>query len=656
MFPPNVSAVLSPNKKRKGCAVKLKQVQIKNFRSIENATITFDPTFLVLAGINESGKTNILRAIRLLDPEGPMSATDRREVSPSEELGQKSWVRFVLEFDADEFEERLASLRTVVVSDLATPLLNSRAGAVFTLREVVLKQGCLYQVEVGGMRWGSYWARPSDMHVAPGWWKPKKGVPDDVELSVAAKSGAALRLNQAKLIHETALPPDALIHVESASADDVWAVAATGLVKYVVDNLPPVIFWEHSDEYLLPDELPLSEFASDPNKCLPLRHMFALAGCDDIRAAIETASASPGAIRRLLDRVSDLATKHLHARWKELELIKLELRHNGSNVNCFVQDKHNVYEMSRRSDGFKRFVTFLLMISARVAKDELVDAVFLQDEPDSSLHPSGVRYLRDEFIKIAEKNVVVCSTHSIFMVDGKKLDRHLLVSKKDEKTQVKVAAGENFREEEVIYNALGFSAFDAIPEENVIFEGWGDRVMFMKAKASTAKALKKRVERLGVTSVRGVTDFAKFAPLLDLARRKWLVVSDGDAAARSKQKEYNKVRYSGPWLRYDELLQVDQEITCEDFLVEKYFERVVLRVLGEQSPPLSLVGWSASATPRLAALKTPLEAATADKSKADALMKEIKATLTKELSPDDISPTYQKVIEAMVEKLKEQDE
>ncbi len=45
--------------------MKLNRVQIKNFRSIKDIEIDFDPSCRVLVGINESGKSNILNALAL---------------------------------------------------------------------------------------------------------------------------------------------------------------------------------------------------------------------------------------------------------------------------------------------------------------------------------------------------------------------------------------------------------------------------------------------------------------------------------------------------------------------------------------------------------------------------------------------------------------
>jgi predicted ATP-dependent endonuclease of OLD family len=44
---------------------------------------------------------------------------------------------------------------------------------------------------------------------------------------------------------------------------------------------------------------------------------------------------------------------------------------------------------------------------------ETLNKVILLDEPETHLHPSGQKYLRNELLKISENNLVIYATHSI---------------------------------------------------------------------------------------------------------------------------------------------------------------------------------------------------------------------------------------------------
>ena len=270
--------------------------------------------------------------------------------------------------------------------------------------------------------------------------------------------------------------------------------------------------------------------------------MFALADLHNIPMEVTAAKARTNGIRNLLNRVADRTTKHLQSVWKEYRGIRIELAPDGPNIAASIKDEYNLYDFSRRSDGFKRFITFLLMVSAQARTKGLVDTLYLHDEPDTSLHPSGARYLRDELIKIAETNYVIFSTHSIFMIDRENLQRHLIVEKKREITTVREVDESNIVDEEVIYNAVGYSIFENLKKHNIIFEGWRDKRLFQVALRSLSpkyKTFKTIFADVGMCHARGVKDIGRITPMLELAGRQGLIVSDSDRPAIEQQHQYD---------------------------------------------------------------------------------------------------------------------
>ncbi len=107
------------------------------------------------------------------------------------------------------------------------------------------------------------------------------------------------------------------------------------------------------------------------------------------------------------------------------------------------------------------------------------------DEPESHLHPSGVRFMLKELIKIADAgNIVLFATHSIFMIDREYYDRHIILEKKDEHTLIKPSSQDRigfFMQEEVLYSTLDIDLnkdFNSTNRYNFVFEGDGDAVIF----------------------------------------------------------------------------------------------------------------------------------------------------------------------------------
>ena len=75
--------------------------------------------------------------------------------------------------------------------------------------------------------------------------------------------------------------------------------------------------------------------------------------------------------------------------------------------------------MDERSQGFKHFISLILHLSISNKKEKCKDQIIIIDEPENHLHPSGIRYMRDELIKIGKNNYVFVATHSPFMIDNK---------------------------------------------------------------------------------------------------------------------------------------------------------------------------------------------------------------------------------------------
>src|SRR5579872_1874220 len=102
--------------------MKLNRVEIKNFRSIKDITVSFEPACRVLVGINESGKSNILNALAFLGEEyKPVRKNDLREALPDEEPITESLIRFIFRFEKVESDELLENVSSKILSKEKNP-------------------------------------------------------------------------------------------------------------------------------------------------------------------------------------------------------------------------------------------------------------------------------------------------------------------------------------------------------------------------------------------------------------------------------------------------------------------------------------------------------------------------------------------------------
>ena len=79
-------------------------------------------------------------------------------------------------------------------------------------------------------------------------------------------------------------------------------------------------------------------------------------------------------------------------------------------------------ELEARSKGFQWFFSFYLVFLVE-SEEGHKDAILLLDEPGMHLHPTAKQELIAFFETLSERNQVLYSTHSPFLIDGEHLHR-----------------------------------------------------------------------------------------------------------------------------------------------------------------------------------------------------------------------------------------
>jgi hypothetical protein len=320
--------------------------------------------------------------------------------------------------------------------------------------------------------------------------------------------------------------------------------------------------------------------------------MFDIAGVKNMTSAFEEARKRPTGVRTLLERVSHKATEHIRRVWDGFASLAIELHENGDRLDCVIRDIHGTFAFHQRSDGFRRFVSFLLMISTRASAGQFKNALLLYDEPDTSLHPSGARQLRDELLRLSKTNQVVFSTHSIFMVDPNEIERHLVVKRSNEVTTVERVEAGNIANEEVLYQAIGHSIFDILKPLNLILEGYRDKQLFDIALSASDDATHTFFRKVGRCHAGGVKNIPTVVPMIELADRAFFIVTDGDQVAVSKQQEYRDhwrwktyVEYVGaPFVTAEDFVQPEPLKVAIDAAAEEFAELGAVRSLDPTKP------------------------------------------------------------------------
>ena len=176
--------------------MRLTRVQIKNFRSIADVTISFEPRCRVLVGINESGKSNILHALALLDPSRAPVADDLRSFPPDEDPSEDAYVRFVFSLDKSERIENYDQVTSKILADnISTPIIVHNGKQLSFQQFFDSRTEGLYSINIRTKaRTSSSWKLTNDFKTTGKWKRPGKSCPASFE--VPCPDGTSVPLNK----------------------------------------------------------------------------------------------------------------------------------------------------------------------------------------------------------------------------------------------------------------------------------------------------------------------------------------------------------------------------------------------------------------------------------------------------------------------------
>lgn len=201
---------------------------------------------------------------------------------------------------------------------------------------------------------------------------------------------------------------------------------------------------------------------------IPLKNCFALAGISGQAAIQEKIGLISDSTEReqLKTELSEKVSEHINSAWPK-HPIKITFDISDGLINFHVHDegaKGKAKTADQRSDGFRQFVSFLLTISAQSKNEELSNSILLLDEPETHLHPQAQEDLLKELVKITDNkrnNVVFFATHSNYMIDKSDLSRNYRIFKKpNKKTDREKTEVEQFDKTASTYAGVTYQVFD----------------------------------------------------------------------------------------------------------------------------------------------------------------------------------------------------
>lgn len=526
--------------------MKLTSIEIKSFRSLVNQRLDLTHSCMVLVGLNESGKSNLLTAMRTLDNDYKLKPTDYSKVS-----GESPRIRFDINFEENEHQELLATLESWFE-------VNTQ-----TLPSDILKKNKLLVENVSKVRTINsdgkiqyFLSYDLVLDVIPGF---------SIAKDIAGKEDILVQIDASQVpLKECVILRDSTLEANTAIEALFVPLTKEELIKalrpkvsiFITRKTPAVIYWEYEPKYLIPSETKYEDFikGNDPREhSVPLYNIFMLAHAlklnsdDDLIEKVQQWQSDASLRRKDTDIVNEAVNKYVKSIWQDYNQ-EIHVGLEESKITVHIKDPEspnkNYYEMIERSQGFKTFVSFILTTSAD-AQADVENFILVLDEPETHLHPSGVRFMKNELLKLAgQGNQVLYATHSVFMIDRQELSRHVIVKKDHESTRLSPVKRNNITQESLIYEALGTRTDEfSIQLKNLMFEGEMDRNLFgFFITHCLRKKEKNHAEEYELLDGGGTNAIIKFFKDKTLPpESRWVLVLDNDKPAEQLQANLKQV-------------------------------------------------------------------------------------------------------------------
>lgn len=291
----------------------------------------------------------------------------------------------------------------------------------------------------------------------------------------------------------------------------------------------------------------------------------------------------------ILSDIEDVLNDEIIEEWKKVkrrgknnfaddsENLQIELDNRIPNRFQFkVRDSSNknkkrTFNVNERSKGFQWFFNYMIKLKFNPRyKGKLENSIFLLDEPGSYLHSSAQSELLKELKSVSENNKIIYCTHSQFLLnpDDIKLGSIKIAQKKDAKVTLHLFGqfdGErNSGALSPIYQALNLNFAHNFVGNIIITEGITDYYVLRMTQKHWNFPLKDTVIIPGSGSGSS-SNLISFA--LGLAK-DFRIVFDNDKAGLQAVKKYKK-EFGDEIQRYCHIYYPDEN----NFKLEKHFSK-----------------------------------------------------------------------------------
>ncbi|MBP5421412.1 MAG: AAA family ATPase, partial [Paludibacteraceae bacterium] len=411
-------------------------VKIENFKSIDKIEIPFDKVgdsyTKIFVGINESGKSNILEALSFFDMPKQNVSYDQY-CNQKLEDGKDCDLKFYMEFEEGEREALVKTIKSIVNTELE-------------LKIEIPRQICKFlYLRPGGTQFRMFYSYDIKLQN------------QDLFIKVPSYRGDVISIVDSNNKSD---------NYENLNKDNFLKYFGDIITDFIKRNEPSVSIWKPTNKDLL-YSVNLMDYKKDIIANKPLYNIFKLSGYKDEKAIsnIIDKVSIPKSRSKLKDKLTDSLNNYIAKVWENQIDFVIDITETG-NFTLFIKDKgkENIYDrfsITDRSQGAQHFLSLILSLSLSANNHEKRNELIIIDEPETHLHPSGIRNLAQELLKIGHENYMFIATHSPFMIDKNHKERHCIVKKNSKAiTELNwIKDSDNIIDDEVLRDAFGIDVY-----------------------------------------------------------------------------------------------------------------------------------------------------------------------------------------------------
>lgn len=505
----------------------INKIEIENFKSFLKEMFSVEE-LTAIVGANESGKTNILKAISHFSKEKQYTQFGREggdfrldaPTFPNGEISiacefilSKTLLPKLIELESQlegkifRLEKRSKLNQSVSFFGAFPEKLSNVAGIL----KVNNKQ--LFKTQMQEILSKDQ----SDFAIANGWLFKNQSI----NLS---RNPAATLLREGK--------------IENLIDNERDKYLADKVQEEILQNIK-ILFWKYEEkEHYLPEKIPVADFVAEPSNYPGVNCMFAITGWKESEYQNNLIDFDPTTKGQLLRKTEDTVNELIRKHWSTHKELTIKLSFDGEYLDIKLSEPGHETPPNFRSDGFKWFLAFLLFFKKHAST--LSGHVLLIDEPGGFLHPQGQKDVLKELTTLSEDNQIIYTTHQTFLIN-KNLPDSVRVIKREKRGRGQDAYDSRVHSlndkkhiltDKLLRESLGFLVSDISPvnELNILVEGEFDRELLIEVN-SIFKLLD--LNEVSVIGCSRASNIQKYASLYKSNGLEVVGMYDSDSSGRS---------------------------------------------------------------------------------------------------------------------------